>query len=43
MIKPAKKRKGDSNEVAYSIVQDVIALSSKPVVLPPIKMPKKKK
>jgi hypothetical protein len=43
MIKPAKKRKGDANQVAYSIVQDVIALSNRPVVAPPpVKKPKKK-
>jgi hypothetical protein len=42
MIKPAKKRKGDSNQVAYSVVQDVIALSNKPVV-PPSKSAKKKR
>jgi hypothetical protein len=35
MIKPAKKRKGDSNQVAFSVVQDVIRLSGKPVKLPP--------
>jgi hypothetical protein len=42
MIKPAKKRKGDANEVAHSIVQDLIALSGKPVVLPPVKKKKKR-
>jgi hypothetical protein len=35
MIKPKKKRKGDANQVAYSVVQDVIRLSEKPVKLPP--------
>ncbi|HZM04356.1 MAG TPA: hypothetical protein VFC44_15245 [Candidatus Saccharimonadales bacterium] len=46
MIKPAKKRKGDAVQVAYSVMQDVIALSNKPVVaspLPPPKKPKKKR
>ena len=43
MIKPAKKRKGDANQVAYSIVQDVIALSNRPIVPPPLKKPKKKR
>jgi lipopolysaccharide export system protein LptA len=43
MIKPKKKRKGDANQVAYSVVQDVIALSNRPVVPPPIKKPKKKR
>jgi hypothetical protein len=42
MIKPAKKRKGDANQVAYSIVQDVIRLSEKPVVAPGPKKAKKK-
>ena len=31
MIKPSKKRKGDAVEVAYSVMQDVIALSERPV------------
>ena len=35
MIKPKKKRKGDVNQVAYTIVQDVIRLSEKPVKPPP--------
>jgi hypothetical protein len=43
MIKPAKKRKGDSNQVAYSVMQDVIAASNKPIVAPPVKKPKKKR
>jgi len=43
MIKPAKKRKGDAVQVAYSVMQDVIALSNKPVVSPPVKKPKKKR
>ena len=42
MTKPFKKRKGDSNQVAYSVMQDVIALSNKPIVAPPVKKPKKK-
>lgn len=43
MIKPAKKRKGDTIQVAYSVMQDIIALSNKPFVAPPIKKPKKKR
>jgi hypothetical protein len=31
MKKPAKKRKGDSIQVAYSVMQDVIAISERPV------------
>jgi hypothetical protein len=42
MIKPKKKRKGDAAQVAYSIMQDVIGLSNKPIVAPPVKKPKKK-
>jgi len=42
MIKPKKKRKGDAAQVAYSVVQDVIALSNKPFVAPGMKKPKKK-
>jgi hypothetical protein len=41
MIKPAKKRKGDAIQVAHSVMQDVIALSNKPVIAPPIKKPKR--
>jgi hypothetical protein len=40
MIKPKKKRKGDANQVAYSVMQDVIRLSEKPVKAP--KPPKRK-
>jgi hypothetical protein len=43
MIRPKKKRKGDAAQVAYSIMQDVIALGNKPVVAPPSKKPKKKR
>jgi hypothetical protein len=43
MIKPKKKRKGDAVQVAFSVMQDVIALSNRPVVAPPIKKPKKKR
>jgi len=43
MIKPAKKRKGDANQAAHTIVQDVIALGAKPIVLPSVKKPKKKR
>jgi hypothetical protein len=39
MVKPKKKRKGDANQVAYSIVQDVIRLSEKPIKPP--KAPRK--
>jgi lipopolysaccharide export system protein LptA len=35
MVKPKKKRKGDANQVAYSVVQDVIRLSGKPFKAPP--------
>jgi len=38
MKKPKSKRKGDSVQVAHSVMRDVIALSNKP-----IKAPKKKK
>jgi hypothetical protein len=40
MIKPKKKRKGDANQVAYSVVQDVVRLSGKPIK-PPLKPPKR--
>jgi hypothetical protein len=43
MVKPKKKRKGDASQVAYSIIRDVIGLSNKPIVAPPIKKPKKKR
>jgi len=43
MIKPAKKRKGDAVQVAYSVMQAVTALSNKPIVAPPLKKPKKKR
>jgi lipopolysaccharide export system protein LptA len=43
MVKPKKKRKGDANQVAYSILQDVIGLSNRPIVPPPIKKRKKKR
>jgi hypothetical protein len=42
MIKPKKKRKGDANQVAYGVVQDVIKLSQKPVKAPKLKPPKRK-
>jgi hypothetical protein len=42
MIKPKKKRKGDAVQVAYSVMQDVIAASNKPIVPPSQKKPKKK-
>jgi hypothetical protein len=31
MNKPKKKRKGDANQVAYSVVQDVIKLSEREI------------
>jgi hypothetical protein len=43
MVKPAKKRNGDAVRVAYGVMQDVIALSNRPVVPPPLKKPKKKR
>jgi hypothetical protein len=43
MTKPAKKRKGDAVQVAYSVMEDVIGLSNKPIVAPPPKKPKKKR
>jgi hypothetical protein len=43
MVKPKKKRKGDAAQVAYSVVQDVIAISNKPIVAPPLKKPKEKR
>jgi hypothetical protein len=41
VIKPKKKRKGDANQVAHGIVQDVIKLSEKPIK-PPSKPPNRK-
>jgi hypothetical protein len=35
MKKPAKKRKGDAAQVAYSVVQDVITMSNRPFTPPP--------
>ena len=34
MVKPKRKRKGDAVQVAYSVMQDVIRLSEKPIVAP---------
>jgi hypothetical protein len=42
MKKPAKKRKGDAVQVAHSVMQDIIAISNKPIVAPPSKPAKKK-
>jgi hypothetical protein len=41
MVKPKKKRKGDANQVAYSVLQDVIKLSENPIKAPP--KPRKRK
>ncbi|HEY3855824.1 MAG TPA: hypothetical protein VGO67_15655 [Verrucomicrobiae bacterium] len=41
MKKPAKKRKGDSVQVAYSVMQDVIGISNRPIK-PPAKKTKKR-
>ena len=41
MKKPAKKRPADVNMRAHSIMQDVIALSNKPIVAPSKRKPKK--
>jgi hypothetical protein len=41
MKKPAKKRKGDSVEVAYSVMRDVIGISNRPIIAPKPKKPKK--
>jgi hypothetical protein len=43
MVKPKKKRKGDAVQVAYSVFEDVIGLSNRPIVPPPLKKPKKKR
>ena len=43
MVKPKKKRKGDVAQVAYSVLQDVIALSNKPIKAPPKKKPSSRK
>lgn len=43
MVKPKKKRQGDSVQVAYSVMQDVVALSKRPVVAAPVKGKKKKR
>jgi hypothetical protein len=40
MKKPAKKRPADASMRMHSIMQDVIAISNKPVVAPP--MPRKR-
>jgi hypothetical protein len=34
MKKPAKKRKGDTVQVAHSVMQDVIAATNKPIKAP---------
>jgi hypothetical protein len=34
MVKPKKKRKGDSAQVAYSVVQDAIRLTERPIKAP---------
>jgi hypothetical protein len=31
MVKPKKKRKGDAAQVAHSVMQDVIALTERPI------------
>jgi hypothetical protein len=43
MTKPAKKRPADPNMRMASIMQDVVALSNKPIVAPPIKKAKRRK
>jgi hypothetical protein len=43
MTKPAKKRKGDAVQVAHSVMQDIIAISNRPVVALVPKKPKKKR
>jgi hypothetical protein len=35
MVKPKKKRRGDASQIAYSVVQDAIKLSEKPIKAPP--------
>jgi hypothetical protein len=34
MVKPKKKRKGDSAQVAFSVVQDAIRLTERPIKAP---------
>jgi hypothetical protein len=43
MIKQRKKRPADLNMRMASIMQDVVALSNKPIVAPPVKKTKKSK
>jgi hypothetical protein len=43
MKKPAKKRTGDSVQVAYSVMQDVVGISNKPIVAPSKARKKKRK
>jgi len=43
VIRPKKKRKGDAVQVAYSVVQDAIALLEKPVKFPPKKATRTKR
>jgi hypothetical protein len=42
MIKPKKKRKGDYSQVAFSVVQDAIRLTEKPIVAPKKRVNKKR-
>jgi hypothetical protein len=34
MVTPKKKRKGDSIQVAHSVLQDVIKIAEKPIISP---------